>query len=126
MLGITTIGAFDLNKGARTKRRMQRDRERKAKARRAKGMKPRKVYEGQSINRQKPWEAQGISRATWAGSGAESGSTHRPARQRRRAAPRRRRWVTDVADASLDIKGGEGLAVYLAEMAAKLATATGR
>jgi hypothetical protein len=65
MLGITTIGAFDMNKGARTKRRKQRDRERKAAKRRAKGMKPRKVYEGQSISRQKPWEAEGISRRTW-------------------------------------------------------------
>jgi hypothetical protein len=65
MLGITTIGAIDMNKGARTKRRNQRDRERKAKQRRAKGIKPRKAYEAQSISRQKPWEAEGISRRTW-------------------------------------------------------------
>lgn len=65
MLGITTIGAIDMNKGARTKRRKQRDRERKTNSRRAKGIKPRKVYEGQSVSRQKPWEAEGISRRTW-------------------------------------------------------------
>lgn len=65
MLGITTIGAVDMNKGARTKRRKQKDRERKAAKRRAKGVKPRKVYEGQSLSRSKPWEAEGISRRTW-------------------------------------------------------------
>lgn len=65
MLGITTIGAVDMNKGARTKRRRQRDRERKTATRRAKGIKPRKAYEGQSISKQKPWEAEGISRRTW-------------------------------------------------------------
>lgn len=65
VLGITTIGAIDLNKGARTKRRKQRDRERKAKQRRSKGMKPRKVYEQQALTNAKPWEAEGISRRTW-------------------------------------------------------------
>ena len=65
MLGITTIGAVDMNKGARTKRRRQRDRDRKTTLRRAKGIKPRKVYEQQSVSRQKPWEAEGISRRTW-------------------------------------------------------------
>lgn len=65
MLGITTIGAVDMNKGARTKLRKQRDRERKARQRRAKGMKPRKAYELQSITAAKPWIAEGISRRTW-------------------------------------------------------------
>lgn len=65
MLGITTIGAFDVPKSARTKLRKKRDRERKANQRRANGVKPRKVYEAQSISRAKPWIAEGISRATW-------------------------------------------------------------
>lgn len=64
-LGITTIGAVDQNKGARLKRRKQRDRMRKAKKRRAQGIKPRKVYEEQSLSRSKPWEDEGISRSTW-------------------------------------------------------------
>lgn len=65
MLGVTTIGAIDENKAARTKRRRKLDRQRKENARRAKGIKPRKVYEGQSISAAKPWEAEGISRRTW-------------------------------------------------------------
>lgn len=65
MLGITTIGAIDENKAARTKRRKRLDRERKAKARRAKGAKPRKDYEAQSVEAQMPWIDEGISRATW-------------------------------------------------------------
>jgi hypothetical protein len=65
MLGITTIGATDMNKAARTKRRKQLDRERKASQRRANGVKPRKLYEAQSLSRAKPWLTEGISRATW-------------------------------------------------------------
>lgn len=65
MLGITTIGAIDANKGARTKRRKQRDRDRKTSARRKQGIKPRKLYEEQSLSRTRPWEAAGISRRTW-------------------------------------------------------------
>jgi hypothetical protein len=65
MLGITTIGAIDENKAARTKRRRKLDRERKAKARRSKGSKPRKLYEAQSIEALMPWIEEGISRATW-------------------------------------------------------------
>lgn len=65
MLGITTIGAIDESKAARTKRRRALDRQRKENVRRAKGMKPRKVYEGQSVNSAKPWELEGISRRTW-------------------------------------------------------------
>lgn len=64
-LAITTIGAIGMNKAARAKRRRERDRERKAKQRRAKGAKPRKQYEAQSIERTKPWLAEGISRRTW-------------------------------------------------------------
>jgi hypothetical protein len=65
MLAITTIGAIDKGKGARTKRRKERDRLRKANARRAAGMKPRTEYEGQAIAKAKPWKAEGISRAQW-------------------------------------------------------------
>jgi hypothetical protein len=65
MLGITTIGAIDQNKAARTKRRRALDRQRKEKQRRAKGIKPRSDYEKQSISKTKPWLAEGISRASW-------------------------------------------------------------
>lgn len=65
MLGVTTIGAIDENKAARTKRRRMLDRERKALARRTKGAKPRKDYEAQSTEQASPWITDGISRATW-------------------------------------------------------------
>lgn len=64
-LGITTIGAIDEGKAARTKRRRQLDRQRKENERRAKGAKARKVYEQQSAERHRPWELEGISRRTW-------------------------------------------------------------
>lgn len=65
MLGVTTIGAIDENKAARTKRRRHLDRQRKENARRAKGVKPRTVYEGQSVEQAQPWVEEGISRRTW-------------------------------------------------------------
>lgn len=65
MLGVTTIGAIDENKAARLKRRKMLDKQRKENIRRAKGAKPRKQYEAQSISKAKPWLAQGISRRTW-------------------------------------------------------------
>lgn len=65
MLGITTIGAIDYAKAARTKRRRERDRQRKAASRRAKGAKARRDYEQAAIARAKPWIAEGISRASW-------------------------------------------------------------
>lgn len=43
-LGITTIGAIDLNKAARTKRRKAKDRKRLMAKRRAAGAKPRAAY----------------------------------------------------------------------------------
>lgn len=64
-LGITTIGAIDHGKAARTKRRKDLDRERKAAKRRAAGAKPRAAYEGGSLEQSKPWLAEGISRRTW-------------------------------------------------------------
>lgn len=65
MLGITTIGAIDHGKAARKKRRKERERERQAAKRRAAGAVPRAQYEGQSLEKQKPWLAEGISRRTW-------------------------------------------------------------
>jgi hypothetical protein len=65
MLGVTTIGAIDENKAARAKRRRQLDRQRKENARRARGVKPRKVYEGQSVEQAQPWVDEGVSRRTW-------------------------------------------------------------
>jgi hypothetical protein len=73
-LGITTIGAVDQNKGARAKRRKRLDRERKAKARRSKGSKPRKLYEAQSVEAQMPWIDEGISRRTWYRRRAKAGT----------------------------------------------------
>lgn len=65
MIGLTTIGAVDHQKAARTRRRKERDRQRKAAARRAAGAKPRADYLAASAERAKPWEAEGISRRTW-------------------------------------------------------------
>lgn len=75
MLGITTIGAIDENKSARTKRRKRLDRERKARLRRALGSKPRKVYEGQSLEQAMPWIGEGISRRTWYRRRSKAGTT---------------------------------------------------
>lgn len=65
MLGITTIGAIDHGKAARTKRRKERERQRKATIRRASGAKPRSEYRAAAIAKAQPWKAEGISRATW-------------------------------------------------------------
>jgi hypothetical protein len=64
-LGITTIGAIDMPAEARKELRKEKARSRKAAARRAAGRMPRAEYEGQSIAKVKPWEAEGISRRTW-------------------------------------------------------------
>lgn len=65
MLGLTTIGAIDQGKGARTKRRRECDRQRKTAKRRAAGAVSRSEYVQASIEHAKPWEQAGISRATW-------------------------------------------------------------
>lgn len=65
MLGITTIGAADMPKAQRTKRRNAIKRRRQQAYRRKQGAVPRAEYEAKSINRAKPWIAEGISRATW-------------------------------------------------------------
>jgi hypothetical protein len=64
-LGITTIGASDMNAEQRKAMRKLKEIERKRKKRRAAGAKPRAEYLAQSIEQTKPWEAEGISRATW-------------------------------------------------------------
>jgi hypothetical protein len=64
-LRITTIGAFDVGKDERLARRRNANRLAKQAKRRAAGMKPRHVYEAQSVSRAKPWQALGMSRRTW-------------------------------------------------------------
>lgn len=68
-LGIRTIGAYDLDKKARAKRRLakkrERDRERARLKRAAKGAVSRAEYLAGSLSRAKPWEALGISRRTY-------------------------------------------------------------
>jgi hypothetical protein len=64
-LRITTIGAIDVTKAERTKRRKQAKREFIAAARRANGAIPRAEYEAKSLSQTKPWEALGMSRASW-------------------------------------------------------------
>ncbi len=65
MLGLTTIGAIDHGKGARTKRRRDRDRQRKERKRRLAGALPRREWRSASLERNKPWAMEGISRRTW-------------------------------------------------------------
>ena len=62
---ITTIGAIDAPKEQRATRRRKLKRLREAKRRHAKGAQRRVDYEAGAASRLKPWEAEGISRATW-------------------------------------------------------------
>jgi hypothetical protein len=64
-LGITTIGAVDMDKAARQAARRERKRKAETERRRALGKRPRKEYEANSISRARAWAALGISRATW-------------------------------------------------------------
>jgi hypothetical protein len=64
-LCIRTIGAIDFDKAARAERRRRADRANKEGLRRAKGAVPRVEYEAESLAQRKPWQARGISRATW-------------------------------------------------------------
>ena len=68
-LRITTIGAFDVNKGERAKLRRQRkrirDRDRQARKRAERGDLPRPQYLARSLARSQPWKRAGISRRTW-------------------------------------------------------------
>lgn len=63
---ITTIGAIDLLKEQRAARRRERDRARKRRNRRAAGAQPRAEYLASiKVGAKRPWEAAGVSRATW-------------------------------------------------------------
>jgi hypothetical protein len=61
VIGITTIGAIDVNKRERARLRKLKAREREKLRRRKHGARPHSV----SLARTKPWETQGISRCTW-------------------------------------------------------------
>jgi hypothetical protein len=65
-LKIKTIGAIDVSKRQRNKRRKVRNKEDHTAARRAKGVKPRDEWLAEhATNRDKPWEAENISRRTY-------------------------------------------------------------
>jgi hypothetical protein len=64
-LKLTTIGACDVSKAERLRRRKERHRAAQQARRRARGDIPREQYLAQSASRTKPWEALGISRRTW-------------------------------------------------------------
>ncbi|WP_085043840.1 hypothetical protein [Ensifer aridi] len=77
MLGLKTIGACDLPSEARRKLastgKRSRDRARQEQKRRAEGRIPRTSYEAASLARLRPWEAEGMSRATWYRAQRETG-----------------------------------------------------
>jgi hypothetical protein len=60
-LRLWTVGAFDVPKAERMKRRKEKRRLADQARRQARGAKPHK----RSISRTKPWETEGISRRTW-------------------------------------------------------------
>jgi hypothetical protein len=64
-LGITTIGAFDLDKAGREKRRADMSRGRSAARRQKNGAIPRMEYLAEATSRAKPWGVLGIGRATY-------------------------------------------------------------
>jgi len=68
-LGLTTIGACDVDKRTRKRlaqeRKRERDRMSAERRRRAQGQKPRDDYEEASLAAQAPWQREGVSRATW-------------------------------------------------------------
>jgi hypothetical protein len=68
-LEINTIGSFDVDEQTRAamakERKREMDRQRIQARRKAKGAKSRLEFEQQSIEAQKPWEKDGISRRTW-------------------------------------------------------------
>ena len=71
---ITTIGAVDLLKDKRIAARRERDRQRKIRDRRARGVQQRAKYLASVSAKSKPWEAAGMSRATWYRRQRETGS----------------------------------------------------
>ncbi|MFT4115596.1 hypothetical protein [Bradyrhizobium sp.] len=64
-LGITTIGSTDVGPAERERLRRERYNAKRREKRRAAGVKPREMYEQNSIESEAPWEAAGISRSTW-------------------------------------------------------------
>jgi hypothetical protein len=103
-LGITTIGACDLDKAGRTRRRKERkrrkDRQRAAAKRAARGTIPRTEYLARSHSRARPWATEGISRRTWE-------------RRRRKATLNgcgQRLAVASMSPSTLSYQDGDGLA----------------
>lgn len=64
-LKITTIRAVGQTDASMVEDRRQAARDRKERVRRAAGASPRAQYEAESKAQAKPWEAMGMSRATW-------------------------------------------------------------
>jgi hypothetical protein len=64
-LGLTTIGSVNVKKRARRELRRRNNRLAKEAKRRAKGMRSRAEYEGNSLSATRPWEAMNMSRRTW-------------------------------------------------------------
>ena len=64
-LGITTIGSTDVRKDDREEIRKVRDKVRKEKKRRARGVQPRSEYLLKSLSRTQPWKYRSTSRRTW-------------------------------------------------------------
>src|SRR5262249_2301727 len=65
ILNITTIGACDFSKAARTRQRKQKNRTAKERKRRASGALARDEYEAKSLSKTQPWREMGMSRAIW-------------------------------------------------------------
>ncbi len=112
-LKLKTIGACDISKAERGKiakeRKRERDRSRQEQRRRAAGRKDRKSYAGQSLSTLKPWEAVGMSRATWYRQREtrvsridinRKGDTPESHRRRSMHSPRARRVTHAMSDAS--------------------------
>ncbi|MCW2200440.1 hypothetical protein M2227_002530 [Bradyrhizobium elkanii] len=74
-LGITTIGAVDVDKAERLAKRKERAKLRQQQRRRDAGATTRADYEAQSLSRTKPWEALGMSRRTWYRLGKPGGTS---------------------------------------------------
>jgi hypothetical protein len=65
-LGLTTIGAIDVNKHERKRRRKERDRMAQERRRRERGAESRAEWLAvNALSRTKPWETIGMSRAQW-------------------------------------------------------------
>ena len=65
LLKLTTIGACDVTKAQRVRRRKQRNRQAMQARRRTRGVTARAQWLAKALNRTEPWSAEGISRRTW-------------------------------------------------------------